>query len=197
MLTLVLGGARSGKSRMAQSICESGSKVICVATAQPEDDEMRARVSRHRSARPRNWITIEEPLAIADAVATHAASMDFVLLDCLTLWLSNFCSERRDSSAGSLEAAVQQEISRLVAASAASHIVAVSNEVGGGIVPESPVGRAFRDLHGFMNQYVAGKSDYVYQMIAGIPLQIKPPGGRPIASSMKRRSHSRPRTFSS
>src|SRR5881397_2602697 len=175
MLTLVLGGARSGKSRMAQSICEIGSKVTSIATARPEDEEMRARISRHRRARPRSWTTIEEPLAIADAVATHAASMDFILLDCLTLWLSNFCSERRDSSVESLEAAVQQEISRLVAASAATHIVAVSNEVGGGIVPESPVGRVFRDLHGLMNQYVAGKADFVYLMIAGIPLQIKPP----------------------
>ncbi len=137
MLTLVLGGARSGKSRIAQSICESGSKVTCIATARLDDDEMRARISRHRRARPRSWITIEEPLAIADAVAAHASSMDFILLDCLTLWLSNFCSERRDSSADSLEAAVQEEISRLAAASAASHIVAVSNEVGGGIVPES------------------------------------------------------------
>src|SRR6058998_1286758 len=107
MLTLVLGGARSGKSRIAQSICESGSKVTCIATARPEDDEMRARIFRHRSARPRYWITIE-PLAIADAVATHAATVDFVLLDCLTLWLSNFCSERRDSSAESLEASAQQ-----------------------------------------------------------------------------------------
>jgi len=133
MLTLVLGGARSGKSRIAQSICESGSKVTCIATARLDDDEMRARISRHRRARPRSWITIEEPLAIADAVAAHSSSMDFILLDCLTLWLSNFCSERRDSSADSLEAAVQEEISRLAAASAASHIVAVSNEVGGGM----------------------------------------------------------------
>jgi len=103
MLTLVLGGARSGKSRIAQSICESGSKVTCIATARLDDDEMRARISRHRRARPRSWITIEEPLAIADAVAAHASSMDFILLDCLTLWLSNFCSERRDSSADSLK----------------------------------------------------------------------------------------------
>ena len=193
MLTLVLGGARSGKSRIAQSICASGSKVTCIATARIEDDEMRARISRHRRARPQSWITIEEPLAIADAVATHAASMDFILLDCLTLWLSNFCSERRDSSADSLEAAVQEEISRLAAASAASHIVAVSNEVGGGIVPESKVGRVFRDLHGLMNQYVAGQADFVYQMVAGIPLQIKPP----IANSTRRRSHSKSRVFSS
>ena len=193
MLTLVLGGARSGKSRIAQSICESGSKVTCIATARLDDDEMRARISRHRRARPQSWITIEEPLAIADAVATHAASMDFILLDCLTLWLSNFCSERRDSSADSLEAAVQEEISRLAAASAASHIVAVSNEVGGGIVPESKVGRVFRDLHGLMNQYVAGQADFVYQMVAGIPLQIKPP----IANSTRRRSHSKSRVFSS
>jgi adenosylcobinamide kinase/adenosylcobinamide-phosphate guanylyltransferase len=197
MLTLVLGGARSGKSRIAQSICASGSKVTCIATAQIEDNEMRARISRHRSARPRNWITIEEPLAIADAVATHAASAHFILLDCLTLWLSNFCSERRDSPADSLEADVRREISRLVAASAASHVVAVSNEVGGGIVPESPVGRAFRDLHGLMNQHVAGEADFVYQMIAGIPLQIKPAGGPPILGSTRRRSHSKPGTFRS
>jgi adenosylcobinamide kinase/adenosylcobinamide-phosphate guanylyltransferase len=177
MLTLVIGGARSGKSRYAQSICSKGPRVAYIATARLEDDEMRSRVARHRRDRPAAWLTIEEPLAIADAVLLQAPRMDFILLDCLTLWLSNFCSERRASSPGELELAASNEISRLIAASAGSHLVVVTNEVGSGIVPESPVGRLFRDLQGLVNQQVAGEADFVYQTVAGIPFRIKPSGG--------------------
>jgi len=177
MLTLVIGGARSGKSRCAQSLCSKGPRVTYIATARLEDDEMRARVARHRRDRPAEWLTIEEPLAIADAVILHAPQMDFVLLDCLTVWLSNFCSERRDYTPEELELAASKEVARLIAASACSHLVVVTNEVGSGIVPDSPVGRLFRDLQGLVNQQVAGEADFVYQTVAGIPLRIKPYGG--------------------
>src|SRR5215467_5747833 len=98
MLTLIIGGARSGKSRFAQSVCTHGSRVAYIATARPEDEEIQARVALHRKNRPADWLTIEEPLAIADVVKIHAARMDFILLDCLTFWLSNLCWEQRDCS---------------------------------------------------------------------------------------------------
>ena len=177
MLTLVIGGARSGKSRCAQSLCSKGPRVTYIATARLEDDEMRARVARHRRDRPVGWLTIEEPLAIADAVKHHAPRMDFILLDCLTIWLSNFCSERRDYTPEELELAASEEVTRLITASASSHVVIVTNEVGNGIVPESPVGRLFRDLHGLINQQVASEADFVYQTVAGILVLIKPTGG--------------------
>jgi len=177
MLTLVIGGARSGKSRCAQSLCAKGRRVAYIASARLEDDEMRARVARHRSERPASWLTIEEPLNISDTIRLHAPRMDFILLDCLTVWLSNFCSEHRHFSPRELELAASKEVARLIAASASSHVVVVTNEVGSGIVPESPVGRVFRDLQGLVNQQVAGEADFVYQTIAGIPLLIKPTGG--------------------
>lgn len=177
MLTLVIGGARSGKSRYAQSLCAKESRVAYVATARLEDDEMRARVARHRSDRPTDWLTIEEPLGIADAVKFHAPRVDFILLDCLTIWLSNLCWERRNCSANELEQAASAEVSRLIAASSGSRVVVVTNEVGSGIVPDSSVGRLFRDLQGLVNQQIAQEANFVYQLVAGIPLLIKPSGG--------------------
>ena len=177
MLTLIIGGARSGKSRYAQSLCAGSSRVLYIATARLEDDEMRARVARHRKERPAGWLTIEEPLAIADTVKLRGPGMDFILLDCLTIWLSNVCSEHRNCLPQELEQFASQQIACLIAASARSHLVAVTNEVGYGIVPESPVSRYFRDVHGFINQQVACAADYVYQTIAGIPILIKPRGG--------------------
>ena len=178
MLTLLIGGARSGKSRYGQSICAGGARVAYVATARAEDDEMRVRITRHRGERPVGWLTVEEPLAVAEVVKRLAGEMDFVLLDCLTLWLSNFCGERKGASPDELQISVSREIASLVAASARSHLVMVSNEVGSGIVPESYVGRLFRDLHGLANQQVARDADYVIHMVAGIPCRIKPMGER-------------------
>ena len=173
MLTLVLGCARSGKSRFAQSLCADSQKVTYLATARADDEEMRRRIVRHQESRPSHWCTIEEPLSIADAIESRARDCDFILLDCLTLWLSNVCWEHRESPEEVLEAAVSKEAARLVRAAPASHLVIVSNEVGGGLVPESAVGRLFRDLQGWLNQDVARAADSVYQMVAGIPLQIK------------------------
>jgi adenosylcobinamide kinase / adenosylcobinamide-phosphate guanylyltransferase len=179
MLTLVIGGARSGKSRFAQSLAADARRVAYIATARATDAEMVTRIARHRQSRPAGWITVEEPLEIARAVAETAPACDFVLLDCLTVWLSNLCWEMRDCPAPRIEAAAASEIARLAAASVHSNVVLVSNEVGSGIVPDSPVGRLFRDLQGWVNQEAARAADRVYLMVAGIPVTIKPPGDRP------------------
>ena len=174
MLTLILGGARSGKSSFAQSLCRASQRVAYLATALSEDEEMQARISRHRSDRPSQWTTFEEPLRIADLVYREALAFDAMLLDCLTLWLSNWCWEYRNQSVEQIESSVLAEIGRLSIVSQNVHLVAVSNEVGCGIVPQSQVARQFRDLQGMMNQNVAGKAQAVYHMVAGIPVLIKP-----------------------
>lgn len=178
MLSLVIGGARSGKSRFAQSLCSQSARVVYLATSRAEDAEMAERIRRHRADRPAHWITIEEPLAIAEAIERGASGCDALLLDCLTLWLSNYCWEHRETPHADLETAVRGEMARIAAAAAASHVVVVTNEVGCGLVPESPVGRLFRDLQGFLNQQVACAADWVYHLVAGIPVTIKQPGGR-------------------
>jgi len=177
MLSLVIGGARSGKSRFAQSLGASARAPIYLATARADDEEMVARIARHRGDRPANWATAEEPLDIASAIERHAREHDFVLLDCLTLWLSNFAWQHRALSEDQLRAGATAELARLAAAAAASHIVLVTNEVGCGIVPESPVARSFRDLQGWVNQDAARLSDRVYLVTAGIAVPIKRPGG--------------------
>ncbi|HTX39539.1 MAG TPA: bifunctional adenosylcobinamide kinase/adenosylcobinamide-phosphate guanylyltransferase [Bryobacteraceae bacterium] len=176
MFTLVLGGARSGKSRFAESLCAGAHKVAYIATLRPEDDEMRERVARHRSDRSSEWLTIEEPLDIAGAAERCAAEYSFILLDCLTLWLSNLCDARRQDSAETLRAAAAQELARLVNCTARSQCVVVTNEVGCGVVPASPLGRVFRDLQGWVNQDAARAADWVYHVVAGIPVALKRPG---------------------
>jgi adenosylcobinamide kinase / adenosylcobinamide-phosphate guanylyltransferase len=178
MLTLVIGGARSGKSRFALSLGCHAQHPAHIATARAEDAEMAARIARHREARPAHWVTLEEPLAIANAVGAAARECDFVLLDCLTVWLSNFCWEHRDDAEGALETGALREIARVAEAAAPSDVVLVTNEVGCGLVPESPVGRLFRDLQGWVNQEAARAADRVYHVVAGIPVEIKPAGGR-------------------
>jgi adenosylcobinamide kinase/adenosylcobinamide-phosphate guanylyltransferase len=175
MLTLVLGGARSGKSRFAESLCANASRVAYIATLHPDDDEMQERVARHRAGRPADWLTIEEPLDIASAAERCGAECEFILLDCLTIWLSNLCWCHRADSPEQLRAQAARELARFVSATATSHCVMVSNEVGCGLVPESPLGRAFRDLHGWLNQDAARAADSVYLVVAGIPLAIKRP----------------------
>jgi adenosylcobinamide kinase/adenosylcobinamide-phosphate guanylyltransferase len=179
MLSLVIGGARSGKSRFAQTLCSQAARVVYLATARPEDAEMAARILRHREARPAHWTTVEEPLGIAAAVERYGRECDVLLLDCLTLWLSNFCWEHRDLPPAAMERAALAEVARLATASAGCHAVLVTNEVGCGLVPEAPLGRVFRDLQGFVNQQVACSADWVYHVVAGIAVPIKQPGGRP------------------
>jgi adenosylcobinamide kinase/adenosylcobinamide-phosphate guanylyltransferase len=179
MLSLVIGGARSGKSRFAQSLCTSSNRVVYLATARAEDDEMADRIERHRLSRPPHWITVEEPLEIARAVERYAGECDTLLLDCLTLWLSNFCYEHRADSPAEIERGAVAEVSRLAAASSGCHAVVVTNEVGSGLVPDDAICRLFRDVQGFVNQQVACSADWVYHVVAGIAVPIKQPGARP------------------
>ena len=179
MLTLIIGGARSGKTRYAQSLCSPALRVAYVATARPEDEEMLARIERHRTDRPGRWKTIEEPLALAAAIRRASPEAEVILIDCLTVWLSNLCWELRDKAAAEIECAALAEIDGIATAAEKCHVILVSNEVGGGIVPDNPVGRSFRDLQGLVNQRAAAAAQRVFLTVAGIPLRIKP--GQPEA----------------
>ena len=165
---LVLGGARSGKSRHAQSLAEQlAADRLFVATAQPFDDEMRDRIARHRADRDASWRTIEVPRELPQAIREHGRGDHVMLVDCLTLWLSNLLLADAD-----LAAAVDD----LAAATAAATtpIVFVSNEVGFGIVPENALARRFRDEAGRLNQRLAAQCDATDLVVAGIPMRIAP-----------------------
>ncbi|MCZ8183610.1 MAG: bifunctional adenosylcobinamide kinase/adenosylcobinamide-phosphate guanylyltransferase [Beijerinckiaceae bacterium] len=169
-VTLVLGGARSGKSRHAEALArQTGLSRIYLATAQPFDEEMRERIRQHRADRDGDgWQTIEEPLDLAGAIARASAGDAILLVDCLTLWLSNLMLAGHP---------VIPATQALMAALAAANgpVILVSNEVGLGIVPETPLGRAFRDAQGRLNQNVASLADHVVFMAAGLPLTLKEP----------------------
>ena len=165
-LTLVLGGARSGKSRYAEAaIMVSPAPWVYVATAEPFDAEMTARIAEHRGRRGGQWQTIEAPLDLAGAIAGAPASAT-VLVDCLTLWLNNLMFNNRD---------IDAETQRLEAALAARQAptVLVSNEVGSGIVPDNAEARRFRDLQGRLNQRIAARADRVVLLVAGLPMVVK------------------------
>jgi adenosylcobinamide kinase/adenosylcobinamide-phosphate guanylyltransferase len=165
-ITLILGGARSGKSRYAESVVAGFPPPwLYVATAEPLDDEMARRIAAHRARRGAGWQAIEAPRDLAGALAA-APPVGAVLIDCLTLWLSNLMLANAD---------VEAEIMRLdgVLARAATPIVLVSNEVGAGIVPDNPLARRFRDAQGRLNQRIAARADRVVLMVAGLPLVVK------------------------
>jgi adenosyl cobinamide kinase/adenosyl cobinamide phosphate guanylyltransferase len=164
-LTLVLGGARSGKSRHAESLIAAlPAPWIYIATAEAGDDEMTARIAAHRARRGATWRTIEAPRDLAAALAA-SPSMP-VLVDCMTLWLSNLLLAGAD---------IDKEIERLekALAAAAAPVVLVANELGSGIVPDHALGRQFRDLQGMLNQRIAARADRVVLMVAGLPLAVK------------------------
>lgn len=166
-VSLVLGGVRSGKSRYAEGLIRCRPQPwTYIATAEGLDDEMRARIARHRADRGAGWTTIEEPLALPDALKAHAGAA--VLVDCLTLWLTNLMIAGRCA-----ESAVDDLVSALAAVRGT--VVLVSNEVGLGIVPDNELARAFRDEAGRMHQRVASVADRVVLMVAGLPLTVKEP----------------------
>lgn len=164
----VLGGARSGKSAYAQRLAEAScAERLYLATATPGDEEMAARIARHRAGRGQGWTTLEEPLEVARALQRHARAGRVVVLDCLTLWLSNLLLGGRDPApaiAGLAEAI----------AALAGPVILISNEVGMGVVPTHKLGREFRDWQGQANQEIARACDAAILVVAGLPLQLKP-----------------------
>lgn len=178
-LTLILGGARSGKSDFAQALARQrgGDAVLFVATAQAHDDEMRVRIEAHRARRPAAWQTIEAPRDLAHALQNARGEPRVVVIDCLTLLVSNILlADERDA-----EARLTNEVDALLAwqRAHAAEMIVVSNEVGWGIVPDYPLGRAYRDRLGAINQRVARQADEVFLTVAGLPVEIKSLAARP------------------
>src|SRR3990172_1626969 len=176
-LTLILGGARSGKSSYAQKIAtERGGSVLYVATAEASDDEMATRITAHRADRPAHWQTLEASQGVGAAIRLQTNQNQIVLLDCLTLLANNVIvplSEPVSEEAATL--ALKKEIDELVTTYSESKIewIIVSNEVGLGLVPPYPLGRVYRDALGRANQQLAAVADEVILMVAGLPMKIK------------------------
>jgi adenosylcobinamide kinase/adenosylcobinamide-phosphate guanylyltransferase len=168
--TLVLGGARSGKSAHAEQLARATQlSRLYIATAQAFDDEMRERIARHQQDRAADgWRTVEEPIGLAAALARHAGPDHVVLVDCLTLWLSNIMLGGRDVAR--MQAALLSVLDGV-----RGPVILVSNEVGLGIVPETRLGRDFRDAQGRLNQAVAALASHVVFVAAGLPLTLKGP----------------------
>jgi adenosyl cobinamide kinase/adenosyl cobinamide phosphate guanylyltransferase len=165
-LTLVIGGARSGKSRYAeQAVTAYPTPWIYIATSEPFDEEMRARIAEHRARRGKQWETVEAPLDLAGAIADAPATAT-VLVDCLTLWLNNLLFKKRDVDA-------EMHWLETSLASRRAPTVLVSNEVGSGIVPDNAEARRFRDLQGGLNQRIAARADRVVLLVAGLPMVVK------------------------
>ncbi len=165
---LVLGGARSGKTAFAERLAlRAGVKPAYLATAEALDGEMRDRVASHKASRGHRFATIEEPVALADALIIASASHDVILVDCLTLWITNLLLANEDVAkhVGELAAVLVQL--------KAAKIVLVSNEVGLGIVPDNAMARTFRDLAGATHQRLAEICDDVYFIVAGLPMTVK------------------------
>ncbi|HTG38753.1 bifunctional adenosylcobinamide kinase/adenosylcobinamide-phosphate guanylyltransferase [Sphingomonas sp.] len=166
---LVLGGARSGKSRHAQSLAEGmGRDRLFIATAQAFDDEMRDRIARHRADRDASWRTVEAPVDLPGAIRDHGRAERILLVDCLTLWLSNLLLSDADLDAAG------RSLVRAIAETPAL-VVLVGNEVGFGIVPDNALARRFRDAAGRLHQDLAARCDAVDLVVAGIALRMKPP----------------------
>jgi adenosylcobinamide kinase/adenosylcobinamide-phosphate guanylyltransferase len=179
-LTLILGGARSGKSSYAEQLAaQRGKRIVYVATAQAWDEEMALRIANHQAQRPSHWITVEAPTQVGARVsAAEAAGGDWevVLVDCLTLLASNvILSLPEPVEIAAAEAALRVEVDALLTAYAASRAtwIVVSNEVGLGIVPAYPLGRVYRDALGRANQQLAAMADEVLFMVAGLPMRVK------------------------
>ncbi len=163
-VSLILGGARSGKSGRALAL--AAAPQVFIATAQALDGEMQGRIARHKGERGADWGLVEEPLELAGAVRANAADGTTLVVDCLTLWLSNLIHHERD-------VAVETEELLAALAAAPGRGVLVSNEVGMGLVPVNALGRDFRDAQGRLNQRIAGAADHVEFVAAGLPLVLK------------------------
>ena len=178
--TLVLGGARSGKSAYAEKLAESSGKtVIYIATAQARDDEMAARIDQHRQQRPATWTTVEEPLALGAAMLAHATPQSLLLIDCLTVWLSNllFADGLDFPEIGRITAPPsflgQRPLFLEALIQVPGDVVLVSNEVGMGIIPQGAITRWYVDEAGRLNQTVAAQCERAVLVAAGLPLILK------------------------
>jgi adenosylcobinamide kinase/adenosylcobinamide-phosphate guanylyltransferase len=181
-LTLITGGARSGKSRFAERLAsEHGGEVLYLATLEPADDEMARRVEAHRRSRPASWRTVEEPVAVVEALS-RAEPFDVCLLDCVTLWVSNLLLTEGDAAAGGeADAAARRALAAVNAllewhAARDTRLIVVTNEVGAGLVPEYPIGRLFRDVLGEANQVLAAGASRVYLCVAGYAIDVRSAG---------------------
>ncbi|MDD5108950.1 MAG: bifunctional adenosylcobinamide kinase/adenosylcobinamide-phosphate guanylyltransferase [Candidatus Omnitrophica bacterium] len=168
-ITLILGGARSGKSSYALTLAKRYKKVAFIATCQGQDKEMRQRIKLHKEARPKHWDTFEEPRNLKKVIEGINNKFECILIDCLTLLVSNFIL------AGEKEPKIFKELDELLSILVKKRvkIIIVSNEVGLGLVPVNKLGRDFRDIAGKVNQFVAAKAKEVIFMVSGIPLKIK------------------------
>lgn len=169
-IVFITGGARSGKSRLAESLAEGFGTPLCyIATGEARDEEMAVRIAAHRSRRGNGWQTVEEPIRLMEALKAAEGRFQAVLVDCVTLWLTNLLLSHEDADRALAEArALAALLPELTIP-----IVLVSNEVGMGIVPENALARSFRDLAGKANQTLAAAADEVYVTISGIPLKLK------------------------
>jgi len=169
MKILVLGGVRSGKSRHAESLARAGSgRVTVIATATALDEEMERRIAGHRAARPAEWSVVEEPLYLATALAAVAVEGTTVIVDCLTLWLTNLMCQ---ADASLLDAEIEALLALLPRLP--GRIVMVANEVGLGVMPVNALARRFGDVAGTLHQQLAGLCDSAVLMVAGLPLALK------------------------
>ncbi len=168
-VTLVTGGCRSGKSSYALEITESYDRKVFIATAEPFDDEMADRISSHQEERGNRFKTIEEPIHLADALATVSADTQVVVIDCITVWLGNLMHHQ------GVDEKNCQPVDRFleVIVSPPCDIVIVSNEVGMGLIPADAMSRFYRDLAGSVNQKIAALADEAFLVVSGIPLKLK------------------------
>lgn len=179
-LTLLIGGARSGKSTLAQRMASRlGGRVVYIATAQALDEEMLTRIHNHRRERPADWVTLEAPLGVGRAWRSSGLQAEVVILDCLTLLATNVllsvCPQDSEPDEAAAAAALKAELDELKTAQRASqdtHWLVVTNEVGLGLVPPYPLGRVYRDLLGWANRELAAQADEVYLLVAGIPVPL-------------------------
>ncbi len=177
-ITLILGGARSGKSRLAQEIAiKAGGDVLFVATAEAGDAEMKRRIEMHRRNRPAGWRTLEAATGLSGQITPQIGTARTVIIDCITLLVSNIFGRHPGADEKTLERAVTGEIEGLLTCieGADARFIIVSNELGLGLVPPDPASRLYRDLLGQANQRLAARADTVWLLVAGIPVAIKKP----------------------
>ena len=172
-LKLVLGGVRAGKSAYAQRLAASGDRVLFVATAEAGDADMQARIEAHRGSRPAHWDTIEEPVDLVGALTPLLHRYDTVLLDCMTLWVSNLLLRGQDTESARKDILSEAQMLLDLHRNGDASWIVVSNEVGLGVVPPTKLGRVYADELGRVNQVVAAEADEVYFMAAGLPLALK------------------------